>query len=730
MSIRCNPAVRACATVSVLLCLAAVSLPAAARVHSVNPWQTLTLPVDPDGDPEYDRASAQDVAIDGDSLIVVFQYIAKQEAVLYRRDADDEWTRSAVLASAPRTSASPPPVLTVVMKNRIAVFVIDGVPQIWEQSGGTWTRSALSATGLRGGFAISGQRILAGRRDCAAGSDAVVLEKNSNNTWVITGQINGAAGQCTTSTVDLELNYDHALIRSKTDIVRAYRRNGTNLAWTAAGSFTLPQAVGDHRGPVALQLATAVTPGSAVFRRSGSTWTPSGTVKPIDYAMGTGNAWSVLYRDRVLITQERDGNPLGRVEPQFYAYVESSPGRFEHVATLGHYVGTGTIDLSHRWAVSSTMDLFGGPLLAVWRLPDPIQAPEAIPNSFEQRDLSGFEFSGGYHSVASSNGNEFLRQTSTAGLSSAVITGSNWPDYQRLHVEITPNVFGSGDTWVGAAVRYVDADNFYYVSLRHSNLLQLRKRVAGIETILDEAPLTATPGRRVTMNISVDGRTLSATVGDARLEGEDDSLDVGRAALLTQRARAYFDNVVASPTSSYGAYLRLFGDQYDYGADFSTVGGHWEQLYHEGQQMYLMSQTDTTGTALAVNGVPMTDQQVSGNIYLDRYAPTSTAVAWFGLVARYVDARNFYYLSVRSSGQVHIRKIVNGVTTTLAAGTYTATPGERHRYQLTVIGDELHAFIDGARVATAYDDDIPRGIYGMATYRTAATWSMFNALQP
>lgn len=723
---------RAGATLMLLASIFVFTTPAAARVHRVSPWQTLSIPVDPDADPQgYDRANARDVAIDGASLIVVFEYVAKREVVLYRRGATDQWNRVGVLASAARTSGTPQPVPTVVMRNGIAVFVIDATPQVWELANGSWTRSPVTATNIPGGFAISGQRILAGTRDCASGSDAVILEKNAGGTWVITGQINGAAGQCTSDTVDVELNYDHALIRTKTDIVRAYRRNGANVIWTAAGSFALPADGSDYDGPVTLQLATAVTPGSSVFRRNGSAWSPSGSVKPLDYALGAGTAASVLYRDGVLITQESDWNPEARAEPKFYAYVESSPGRFAHVATLGSSLGGGRIDLSHRWAVSATSSDFGSPLLAVWRLPDPIAAPEAIPDNFQSGDLSGFQLSGGLYSISGSgSSNLFLRQRSTAGLSSAVLTDSQWPGYQRLRVDITPTVFGSGDTWVGAAVRYVDANNFYYVSLRHSNLLQLRKRVGGVDTVLDEVAMAATPGARVTLSITVDGTQLSATAGNAQLEGEDDSLEQGRAALLTQRARADFDNLYAAPTSSYLAYLRLFGDENEYGRDFTTVGGHWEQQYHEGQMMYLMSQTDTSGTALALNGVPMKDQEITGNIYLDEYAATSTTVAWFGLVARYVDPQNYYFLSVRSSGQVQIRKRVNGISTVLAAASFTSPPGERHRYQLSVVGNELHAFVDGRRVASTTDDDIAEGIWGMTTHRTAATWSSLGAVQP
>jgi len=41
-------------------------------------------------------------------------------------------------------------------------------------------------------------------------------------------------------------------------------------------------------------------------------------------------------------------------------------------------------------------------------------------------------------------------------------------------------------------------------------------------------------------------------------------------------------------------------------------------------------------------------------------------------------------------------------------------------------GNELHAFVDGQLVATALDDSLPCGKYGMGTNRAAAMWQDFN----
>ena len=104
--------------------------------------------------------------------------------------------------------------------------------------------------------------------------------------------------------------------------------------------------------------------------------------------------------------------------------------------------------------------------------------------------------------------------------------------------------------------------------------------------------------------------------------------------------------------------------------------------------------------------------------------------AWFGLLARYVDARNYYYVTVRSTGQVQIRKIVNGVITVLGTANFTAVPGRYYDVRFLVINDQLQLYVDQTLVATAHDRAIASGKYGLATYRAAARWETFEVLQP
>jgi len=114
---------------------------------------------------------------------------------------------------------------------------------------------------------------------------------------------------------------------------------------------------------------------------------------------------------------------------------------------------------------------------------------------------------------------------------------------------------------------------------------------------------------------------------------------------------------------------------------------------------------------------------------LDSYAASKTG-AWFGLLARYVDARNHYYVTVRASGHIDIRKIVNGVITVLASANYTAVPGQYFDARFKVVNDQLQLYLDNILVLSAHDRDLTSGQYGLATYRATAHWDLLSVQQP
>ena len=677
----------------------------------------------------------EDVAIDSGNIIVLAGYEGGQQALLYRRNSNGQWVyRRALVTWAGAQVQS-----NVAMKNGIAAIQFGDQVSLFEYSGGDYVQ-ATSVAPIRhhGGLAISGNSVLIGGNNCDY--DAVIYQKVAGGSWDITGRMDDNQGQCLSEfeSYDAELNYDYALLHApNAREATTWRRNGSALSWVPAGVLALlPDDPAASNENWALQGSTAVAPNGVVWRRSGSTWIRQGVATSVDHDDGGAIATAAVYRDGVLVTSEATTwHPFPRV------YLEASPGQFEHVANLPSDDGSTTTahDVSGRTVVAAARDDSlprdeQRNAVRVFNLPSQLRAPTPIVNDFEDRDVSDFTLHGGQFALAMRGSDDVLAQSATNGLAIAVLSGSDWTDDQRVEADITPTFGGTG-SWVGLVARYVDADNYYYVAIRDNRTYGIYKRVNAVDTLLYEANFynTETPTFRAMLlvirnQISVDfGFQQGNTV-------TDNSLSHGRGGVVTSFARADFDDVQVAGTDRY---VPLFQRDYRYGENVSESGlhelnGDWEvhqTCDEESCWLSGLSQRDTSGNAVAVIGTPVPNQEINARVRLDLFA-TSQQGAWFGLLARYVDARNHYYVTVRSSGQIQIRKILNGVITTLGSANFTAVPGQYYDVQFLVINDQLHLYVDRALVATAHDRDIARGQYGIATYRAAANWDAFWVMQP
>jgi len=103
---------------------------------------------------------------------------------------------------------------------------------------------------------------------------------------------------------------------------------------------------------------------------------------------------------------------------------------------------------------------------------------------------------------------------------------------------------------------------------------------------------------------------------------------------------------------------------------------------------------------------------------------------WFGIAARYVDESNYYYLAVRNSNTVSLRKLVNGAITVLGTAPLTVTPNTWYDLRLDAVGNELRAFVNGVQVLQAIDASHASGQGGILTYKTGAEYVDYLAWQP
>jgi len=706
-------------TLALLAVSFAFSTPSRAEIRWIDSVQTLARPA-------AFTSLGEHVAIDGNHIIALGRYEGGQQALLYRRNSNGQWVYRRSLV----TWTGPPVRSSVAMRNGIAAVQFSNQIVLFELANGDYVKQT-SAVPIRhqGGVAISSRSVLIGGNNCDY--DAVIYQKNSSGSWAITGRLDDNQGECLGPAYNyaVELHYDYALVRPPYGPEGvAWRRNGTAVDWVRAGTLPfLPNEGVPIEGDYALQRATAVAPNGVVWRRSGtSTWTRLGVLKSVDFDNGYGYTSGPVYRDGVLVASH---SAFYGVEAA--VHVETSPGQFEHVGALQSYREVAAYDVSGRTVVAATRDFNGGANreVQVFNLPTQLRVPPQLVNDFEDRNVSDFTFSGGQFAVATRGTDDVLAQSASSGLAVAVMTDSDWTDQQRVEADITPR-YGAGG-WVGLVARYVDADNYYYLRIRDNQTFGIYKRVNGVDTLLQDSDNLLPATFRATLEVS--GNQIIAYVHVRGAAATDNSLTHGRGGMATFMARADFDDVHMTGTDIYGLLDRAWGmggSDWEIGMD--VLSGDWavlddgdpENAYQTG-----LWQRDVSGNAVAVVGVPVPNQDIYARMKLTSYAASQQG-AWFGLLARYVDARNHYYVSVRSTGQIQIRKIVNGVITVLATCNFTAVPNRYFEVRFLVINDQLHLYVDNVLVANAHDRDLTSGRYGLATYRAAANWDTFQVLQP
>ena len=295
---------------------------------------------------------------------------------------------------------------------------------------------------------------------------------------------------------------------------------------------------------------------------------------------------------------------------------------------------------------------------------------------------------------------------------------------------ITPTFAATGG-WVGLVARYVDADNYYYLAIRSNGRFGLYRRLDGVDTLLLENRTFSPLPTRV--RLAADGARLTVVINDFEAGAASDSaLRRGRAGLATFLTRADFDDVHAAATPEPVTLLETNYPRigYDYSRPYTEIGGLWRVIHDSSSGTNIgTAQLDISGSALAINGVEVRNQEIESLVRFDEYGPSRQG-AWFGLLARFVDPRTHYYVTARSTNLIQIRKQVNGVITVLGSAPFTAVPGRDYLLRFSVINDQLQLFVDGVLVVRARDDEIASGRFGVGTYRATALWRTVIVRQP
>ncbi len=227
------------------------------------------------------------------------------------------------------------------------------------------------------------------------------------------------------------------------------------------------------------------------------------------------------------------------------------------------------------------------------------------------------------------------------------------------------------------------------------------------------------------LNVYLDGSMLLST---DELEAP---LPPGRAALMTYRAAADFDDVVISPTPATTIYTQGTSGRFNEPnlGPWEYQGGRWAWV--DGGEDGVFQQQLVTGDARAFVGAHTedADQTVESRVRVDAF-DTGNGDPWAGLMARAADPNNYTYLSLRRSGTLTLRKLMNGQIQALGTATVSVTPGAWVRLRLETVGTRVRAYVNGTLVLQADDPAFTTGRTGLLTYRARASFDDYQAVRP
>jgi hypothetical protein len=405
-------------------------------------------------------------------------------------------------------------------------------------------------------------------------------------------------------------------------------------------------------------------------------------------------------------------------------------GKFQHVAIL---VAKGGYDLNGAISVSGRGVLVNGENGPYYfELPASFAQPTLFQDTFATGNGTGWTvLSGSQFSVVQSGNTRVFRQASTAGNAGAVLNAYDWTN-QSIQAEVRPTAVNGSDRWVGLATRRTDASNYYYVTLRSSGVIQLKRMQGGVSARIDSAIVPWALNRKYRLRLESIGTLHRVYVnGNLVLEAWDDALSHGRAALLSYRVAADYDNVIVSPFLTQTIYSASEGMIYEppqlQPEPWTYSGtGQWSW-----QSSGAFNQASTAGDARAVVGpeqISNTDQIVQARVRLRAF--NTAGDPWAGVLARYGDPSNYVYISLRRSNTVTLRKLQNGVITQLGSAALTVTPNAWYTLRLDAVGPKLRVYVNGWLTLEATDPQPTIGRVGLVGYRAAADYDDFRAVIP
>jgi hypothetical protein len=719
--------------VSVLVALL-LSATALSRPGILQSTETIPSP-----DPTY-TWFGNGLAIDGDWAIITGEKVedpsdeysaVTQTAFLYRR-VNSRWVLQRELVETQGTvgymgSSG------LAMREGIAVVLMGGL-RIFELSGNDYVARdvSLGADGLGSDIGISNRRILLGSGDCAW--NGVILEfSTANNRWQGVTTLPGESKDGCDDEFHggpVEISGDLAWVSGGGVFQRS-----AGTTWNPVPMWSLP-AEQLSSGAVALNGPNAFVSGSGRYgthvlnRDASGAWQVQDHLQTVNGVYSMGNAWHIRSEGNLVYTLNYD-EPYGSLVVNVFQ--RGSNGRYTHA---GKVIPRASESANFGGFASSSRRLLisGGGAVGYLELPATLPTPPAVIQSSFNADAAGWTAVSGQFATApaqagTGNPGRVYRQSSLTGEAIATLNNSDWTN-QAVEADVRPTQFSGNDRWVGLATRFIDPANYYYVTARRSGSLLLRRKVDGVFSTLASAPFDVSINTSYRLRLEAAGDRLRVFVNGVQvLEAHDAALTHGRAALITYMAKADFDNVVVTPSPSTTIYADGFNNFNSVDWDEAPTGVWIAPVFDDlgGGYSFGLRQTSVAGSAHIATGVPTDDQVVQFTAIPRSFAGNDR---WFGVMARYVDTSNYYYMTVRSSNTVSLRKLTNGAITVLATVPLPVSADSSYALRLEVVGNELRGYVNGRLLLEATDTSYARGTGGVVMYKTSADFINYRAYQP
>jgi hypothetical protein len=694
-----------------------------------------TLPAPPGGYHRY----GEHVAIDGDYvLITAFRFDPVDPAngevvaaLVYRRTAAG-WVYDSTLVETEFNPGDISYVPTVALRDGFAAANFAG---IFRRTASGWVQEA--GSGGRGpDLEYSNGRFVFGTGEQDWGAN--VAERDATGTWRFT-RLQGALRQGDNDNNGGALDIDgHTIAIAAPDVpegeMRGPRifRNRAGTTWGLHSRIDIPgdqlalrgnELFSDVSGPSGTWLYRDEWPGGDDWS---SDWQFRQFLQTADAYMSLSSGGS-LEKTPELLFQHRYSSDFGNWV--YHAFRADEEGRYNHVATLvardRQRLG-GRLDVSGRRVIvgSAGFDPDSGTsnIVRIYELPaEGPYAATVLMDRFGTNSPPSYSHHSGNWVLATSAGQTVYRQQYLGGDARIIRNASQRTD-GAIQVDVRPRAFNGNDRWFGLITRYVDAQNYYYVTVRSSGRIELRRMARGVFTTLDSQPFPVTLGRNYRLRLESVGGYHRVYVDDLRLlQAQDFTHAQGQLGVMTSRASADFDNLLITPNG----YSTIYWSVPNPSLALWHAAGAWSVGANG-----VHAQTSTAGDARAIIGSASAEDQIVS--VRARATVFNGSDRWFGAIVRYVDDRTHAYVSLRNSNRISLRRLVDGRIEVLAEAPLTVTDGTWFSLRVEALQHATNVYVNGELVLEGprLQDGLTRGQVGLATYRAGAEFQDFLAYQP